>query len=39
MTLFEWSALNAYRRYRTAPPGLKLKRRREWVMETARSLI
>jgi hypothetical protein len=29
----------ALRRYRTAPPGLKVKRRREWVLATARGLI
>ena len=29
----------ALRRYRTAAPGYKLRRRREWIMETARSLV
>lgn len=29
----------ALRRYRTAPPGLKVKRRREWVLAVARACV
>lgn len=38
MTLFEWSAQRARAEYRRAPPGLKLKRRREWILATARAM-
>lgn len=39
LSLFAYMATRAYQRYRTAPPGYRVKRRREWIMETARSLI
>lgn len=38
MTLFDHAALRARRAYRTAPPGLKLKRRREWQLAVARAM-
>ena len=39
MTLFEFAASRALRAYRTAPPGYRIKRRREWVLAMARSLV
>lgn len=38
MTLFSWAAARARAEYRRAPPGLKLKRRREWILATARAM-
>lgn len=38
MSLFAYSARRAFARYRTAPPGTKLKRRREWELAVARAL-
>ena len=39
MTLFDWFAARARLEYRRAPPGYRIKRRREWVLATARALV
>lgn len=39
MTLFEWHAFDARARYRRAPPGTRLRRRREWELAVARALV
>ena len=39
MTLFEFAAVRARLEYRRAPPGYRVKRRREWVLAMARSLV
>ena len=39
MNLFQWSAARAKAEYRRAPPGYRIKRRRDWVLAMARSLV
>lgn len=34
----DYAPLLAYRRYRSAPAGYKVQRRREWIRATARAL-
>lgn len=38
LDLMQWAAARARAEYRRAPPGLKLKRRREWILATARAM-